>query len=462
MHLADFWKETLSQIQQTTSESEFVLFFSNLNVIFEEDNNLTVESPSAFFRDKLRSTFGDKLEGILKDLTGHQVNIEFTVKAPAEKPVPQPEEKPAVKQASPSPKASTVSVEATKLRPHSMLNPDFTFENFVVGGNNDFAYNCAVAISKDPGTNYNPLLLYGGVGLGKTHLMQAIGNAIYQNNPKANILYIPTESFVNEFLDAINTKKTSGFKNKYRNADVLLLDDIHDLQRKRETQEELFNTFNALYQSKKQLVFTCDRPPQELRDFTDRLLSRLTLGINADLQIPTWETRMVILKKKAEVRQLKVSDDVLEIISRKITTNIRDLESALKQISAYAELTSRDLTVEVTQSLLKNIFAGPVQQSIPMDLVMKVVAEFFKMSVSDLKGKKRTQAITQPRQIAMYIIREMTEFSTTEVGIEFGGRDHTTVMHAVQKIVDKLKTEPNFDIVIQNIMRTIRERANAS
>ncbi len=461
MHMAEFWKETLSQIQQTTSESEFVLFFSNLNVTFDENNNLTVETPSAFFRDKLKSSFGSKIEEILKDLTGHQVNIEFTVKTTPEKGTSKSNEKPSEKVVEKAP-VKVLSNEADKVRHHINLNPDFTFDNFVVGVNNDFAYNCAIAISNNPGTNYNPLLLYGGVGLGKTHLMQAIGNAIHQNNPKANIVYKPSETFVVEFLEALKTNKTSAFKNKYRNADILLLDDIHDFKGKRETQEELFNTFNALYQSKKQMVFTCDRPPQELKDFADRLLTRLTQGINADLQFPTWETRMVILKKKLENRNVTVSDEILELISRKITTNIRDLEQGLKNIIAYTELTNRELTVEVTQSLLKNTFSGPLQQGIPMDLVMKVVAEFYKMSVSDLKGKKRTQAITQPRQIAMYVIREMTEFSTTEVGIEFGGRDHTTVMHAVQKIIDKLKTEPNFDIVIQNIMRTVRERANAS
>ena len=221
--------------------------------------------------------------------------------------------------------------------------------------NNDFAYNCAIAISNNPGTNYNPLLLYGGVGLGKTHLIQAIGNAIHQNNPKANIVYKPSETFVNEFLEALKTNKTSAFKNKYRNADILLLDDIHDFKGKRETQEELFNTFNALYQSKKQMVFTCDRPPQELKDFADRLLTRLTQGINADLQFPTWETRMVILKKKLENRNVTVSDEILELISRKITTNIRDLEQGLKNIIAYKELTNRELTVEVAQSLLNRL-----------------------------------------------------------------------------------------------------------
>ena len=248
-----------------------------------------------------------------------------------------------------------LSNEADKVRHHNTLNPDFTFDNFVVGVNNDFAYNCAIAISNNPGTNYNPLLLYGGVGLGKTHLIQAIGNAIHQNNPKANIVYKPSETFVNEFLEALKTNKTSAFKNKYRNADILLLDDIHDFKGKRETQEELFNTFNALYQSKKQMVFTCDRPPQELKDFADRLLTRLTQGINADLQFPTWETRMVILKKKLENRNVTVSDEILELISRKITTNIRDLEQGLKNIIAYTELTNRELTVEVAQSLLNRL-----------------------------------------------------------------------------------------------------------
>ncbi|NNM67331.1 MAG: chromosomal replication initiator protein DnaA [Spirochaetales bacterium] len=462
MHLTEFWNETLSLIKSSTDASEFQLYFSELTVDYGTENNLTVYVPSTFFRDRLKVKFEAQIKSTLKELTGHDIDINFKVRPKETRTETKKENEPLTEKEVQKPAQNSSDIKATPKKNHVLLNPDYTFSNFIVGGNNEFAYNCALAISKDPGLNYNPLMLYGGVGLGKTHLMQAIGNAIYVNNPKANIIYIPSESFMMEFFASIQNKTQSQFKNKYRNVDALLLDDIHDLENKKETQEELFNTFNALYQARKQLVFTCDRPPQELKDFAGRLLSRLTLGVNADLQIPSWETRFVILKKKAEQKNIKIPDDVLEIIARKITTNVRDLQAAMNQVTAYAEIINSEVTLEIAQNLLKNIFAGPVQQSIPIDLVQKVVAEFYKLSVQDLKGKKRTQAITLPRQVAMYIIREMTEFSTTEVGTEFGGRDHTTVMHAVQKIADKLKTEPSFDAVIQNLQRIVRERASNS
>ena len=275
------------------------------------------------------------------------------------------------------------------------------------------------------------------------------------------VTYLPAESFVNEFLSSLQNKTQSAFKNKYRNVDVLLIDDIHDLQNKKDTQEELFNTFNALYEAKKQLVFTSDRPPQELKAFAERLLSRLTRGIIADLQLPTWETRLVILRTKMASRGMRLSDAVLELVAKNVSTNIRDLEAALNKIWAYGELLKREITIEVAQEQLKSVFAGPSQQNIAIDLVQRVVAEAYNLGVQDLKGKKRTQAITLPRQIAMYLIRELTEYSTTEVGMEFGGRDHTTVMHAVQKIEDKVRTEPSFEIKIQNLIRTVRDRAGA-
>jgi len=454
MNLQDFWNETLSQLKSDMDEGEFSFVFSSLQFESSVGNKITLSVPSAFFRDQLKGKYLGLLEERLLELTGQKIEFAFSLRKPETPkakatPVPEPEPE--------APKPT----KPTARKAHVQLNADYTLENYVVGKNNEFAYSCAVSISKDPGNTYNPFFLYGGVGLGKTHLIQALGNAIHKNNEKAVITYLPAESFVNEFLSSLQNKTQSAFKNKYRNVDVLLIDDIHDLQNKKDTQEELFNTFNALYEAKKQIVFTSDRPPQELKAFAERLLSRLTRGIIADLQMPTWETRLVILRTKMESKGMRLSDSVLELVAKNVNTNIRDLEAALNKIWAYGELLNREITLEVAQEQLKSVFAGPAQQNIAIDLVQRVCAEAHNLSVADLKGKKRTQAITLPRQIAMYLIREMTEYSTTEVGMEFGGRDHTTVMHAVQKIEDKMRTEPSFEIKIQNLIRTVRDRAGS-
>jgi len=453
MNLQDFWTETLSQLKNDMDEGEFSFVFSSLQFESSTGNKIVLSVPSAFFRDQLKGKYLKVLEAKLQDLTGQSIEFDFSLR----KPEPTPRAK------TPEPSAETpveaLRPKATPRKAHPQLNPDYTLENYVVGKNNEFAYSCAVSISKEPGNAYNPFFLYGGVGLGKTHLIQALGNAIHRNNEKSQVTYVPAESFVNEFLTAIRDRTTNAFKNKYRNVDVLLIDDIHDFQNKKETQEELFNTFNALYEAKKQIVFTSDRPPQELKAFAERLLSRLTRGIIADLQLPTWETRLVILRTKMESKGIRLSDAVVELVAKNVSTNIRDLEAALNKIWAYGELLNREITLEVAQEQLKSVFAGPAQQNIGIDLVQRVVAEAHNLSIQDLKGKKRTQAITLPRQIAMFLIRELTEYSTTEVGMEFGGRDHTTVMHAVQKIEDKIRTEPSFEIRVQNLIRTVRDRA---
>lgn len=456
MNLQDFWTETLSQLKSEMDEGEFNFVFSSLQWDSSSGNKIVLSVPSAFFRDQLKGKYLAVLEAKLHELTGQHIEFSFSLRKPEASPKPRTPEIPHEPSVEPPKPAKAVPRKA-----HTQLNPDYTLENYVVGKNNEFAYSCAVSISKDPGNSYNPFLIIGGVGLGKTHLIQALGNAIHRNNEKAVITYLPAESFVSEFMNALQSKSMSAFKNKYRNVDVLLIDDIHDFQNKKDTQEELFNTFNALYESKKQIVFTSDRPPNELKNFAERMLNRLTRGMVADLQMPTWETRLVILRTKMEAKGKSLPEEVLELVAKKVSTNIRDLEGALTKIWAYGDLLSREITLDVAQEQLKSFFAGPAQQNIPIDLVQRVVAEVHNLGVQDLKGKKRTQAITLPRQIAMFLIRELTEYSTTEVGMEFGGRDHTTVMHAVQKIEDKIRTEPSFEIKIQNLIRTVKDRAGS-
>jgi chromosomal replication initiator protein len=327
----------------------------------------------------------------------------------------------------------------------------------VIGENNSFAANAAFAIAKNPGTAYNPCLIYGGVGLGKTHLIQSIGNLAYQEFGGIKIVYVTAEQFTNEFIQAIKDKKNHIFKNKYRGVDILLIDDIHFLQNKTETQEELFHTFNALYDANKQMVFTCDRPVSELKQLTDRLRSRFERGLNVDLQPPNYETRYAILKKKIEKTSVSIPDDVIEVICRNITTNVRDLEAALTKLIAYSELVNKNITIEIAQKQLKDVFANPKSGAVTIETIQRVVADYFSLSYNDLRGKKRTKAIAFPRQIAMYITRELTEYSTTEVGDEFGGRDHTTVMHAFQRVENRMKTDPTIESTITNLIRMVKE-----
>jgi chromosomal replication initiator protein len=314
-----------------------------------------------------------------------------------------------------------------------------------------------MAISKNPGTAYNPCLIYGGVGLGKTHLIQSIGNSVHASNPDIKISYVTAETFTNEFIEAIHHNKNHQFKNKYRKVDILLIDDIHFLQDKTGTQEELFHTFNALYDSNKQMVFTCDRPVSELKQLTDRLRSRFERGLNVDLQAPAFETRFAILKQKVEEKKVPITDEVIELICRNVTTNVRDLEAALTRLIAYADLLNKKVTVDIARQQLKDVFSNPKMSNITMEMIQRVTAEYFNLSSNDLRGKKRTKAIAFPRQVAMFITRELTEFSTTEVGLEFGGRDHTTVMHACQRVESRMQTDPSMEPIIQRIIRQIKE-----
>ena len=300
------------------------------------------------------------------------------------------------------------------------------------------------------------MLIYGGVGLGKTHLMESIGNAIYKNNQN-NVIYVTAETFTNEFIQAINTNSANKFKNKYRNTDVLLLDDIHFLMGKRETQEELFNTFEALYNSNKQLVFTCDRPVTELKDMNERLVSRFGRGLSVDLQAPQYETRLAILQKKAENENIKIKQEVIELIAKNVCSNVRDLEAALTKIKAFSELMEEEITLEKTQHLLRDTFSAPKQGNINIEIIQKVIADKYGISVSDIKGKKRNKNRVIPRQFAMYIARELTEHSTTEIGAEFGNRDHTTVMHSCQKVEELLISDPTVHTTIEMLKRSIKD-----
>lgn len=472
---SDFWTETLNQIHQTISEQEWVMWFSSLSYNSGTENTMTIAVPSSFYKDQISQRYGGMISETLENITGRSLDILFEVVKKKQKPkepvkkVEQIRKEPEIYQkpveiqhkapVNPPPKRNTSppAFKNSSSFNHNQLNPDYTFDSFIIGDSNSFAANAAYAISKNPGTAYNPCLFYGGVGLGKTHLIQSIGHSVYNDNPDLKVVYVTAESFTNEFLDMLGRKKMHQFKNKYRGVDVLLIDDIHFLQSKEGTQEELFHTFNALYESKKQIVFTCDRPVSELKNLADRLRSRFERGLNVDLKPPDLETRQAILNKKMEKRNISISKDVIELICQNITTNVRDLESALLKLIAYSELVHKDITIDIAKEQLKDHFTESYQTNISVDLIQRIVADYFNIGTSDLKSKKRTKAVTLPRQIAMYILRELTEYSTTEIGYEFGGRDHTTVMHACQRIESRMKTDSTLEPTINNLIRTVKD-----
>ncbi|MDR0690223.1 MAG: chromosomal replication initiator protein DnaA [Spirochaetaceae bacterium] len=455
-----FWREILNQMRLELEEQEYSIWFNSLEYLKAGENTITISVPSSFYRDQVRLRYQNRIETILKELTGKELTVFFEV-IPRKRGEPGPaqtEETGKISPEWPEPGSNNRQTPKTpeKKARHPQLREDYTFDKYVIGENNSFAVNAAIAISRNPGTAYNPFLIYGGVGLGKTHLMQAIGNYIHESSD-TKIIYITAENFLNEFVQAISENKTNTFKNKFRYTDVLLIDDIHFFQDKPGVQEELFHTFNTLMDSKRQLAFTCDRPVSELKKISERLMSRFEQCLKVDLQPPKYETRCAILKSTLEGQGVLVPDEVIDLIGKNVSTNVRDLISALNKLIAYTKLMGQPITLENTQQQLRDVFASPRQANMSIDNIQRVVAEYFSLTPNDLKGKKRTQNIVFPRQLAMYIAHEITEYSTTELGQAFGGRDHTTVMHSCQKIEDQIRSDPTLDSTIEILKRMIKE-----
>jgi chromosomal replication initiator protein len=464
-----FWQEAINQLRQEfreqSKEQEFSLWFA-VEYIGSEQSKILVGVPSSFFRDQMKIRgYINLLQDKIHELSGQAIELEFVITPHQDKKnsastqitdtIPESKRKNSSVSVPESLSAEPIPRQ-TDTKKHPQLNTKYSFNSFVMGDNNSFAYNAASAIAKNPGHAYNPFLIYGGVGLGKTHLMQAIGNYVYDEK-KLKVIYITAEDFTNEFIQAINEKTTQKFKNKYRTADVLLIDDIHFLQNKDQTQEELFHTFNALYDSYKQIVFTCDRPVSELKNLTERLKSRFERGLNVDLQPPKYETRHAILEKKLELAGKKIDDAVIDLIAQNVSTNVRDLEACLTKLIAYTDLIHKEITVEIAQQQLRDTFSSPKSANINIEVIQRVVSDYFSISYSDLRGKKRTKNVMLPRQLAMYIARELTEYSTTELGMEFGGRDHTTVMHSCQKIEEQMRSDSTLYSTVQILIRSIKD-----
>jgi chromosomal replication initiator protein len=462
------WNITISQIKNDLGEQEYNLWF-DLTFLRSEKNEIIVLAPSSYIRDQIKTRFSSMIESKFQEISGEkitftiEINSKDTKNQAAADIKPQKPSQETNNFTNTQEPAKTPTFQPPKIEKkikHTQLKKEYSFNTYIIGGNNRFATNTAMAVSKNLGKAYNPLLIYGGVGLGKTHLMQAIGNYVHENS-ESKIIFVTAETFMNEFIESINDKKSaSTFRNKYRHIDLLMMDDIHSLKKEAQsTLEELFNTYEALHNTEKQMVFTCDRPVSELKNLTERLKSRFSSGLHVDLQPPDYETRCAIIKSKAKFRGILVPDDVIALVSKNITSNVRDIEAALKKLFAYNELEKRPITVEIAQKQLKDVFASPKQSNISIEVIQRVVAENFSLGINDLRGKKKTQNIVRPRHLAMFIARELTEYSTTEIGQAFGGRDHTTVISALDKIEKLLKSNPSEDAEIQCIMRTVKEQS---
>ena len=454
-----FWNEARDRIRDAITTQEYDTWLRNMEYSDSDSGVIKLAVPSTFHRDQVAQRFQPALERELSELSAQPVKLALVVanggsyRAVPVNGAPRPQRL--------APAEVAPAAEPAAHVPHSQLNPDYTFDRLVEGESNSLALNAAVAIAKNPGRAYNPCLVYGGVGLGKTHLLQAVGNAVHLSLPDLKVVYVTVETFTNEFIQSIKEKTGHRFKNRYRSADLLLIDDIQFLQGKVETQQELFHTFNALYDANKQMVFSSDRPVSELMALPDRLINRFERGLNVDLHPPSYETRSAIVKRKIEERGFLLDDNIIDLICRNIITNVRDLEKALTRLAAYSELMGRTITLEIAQRELQDFFSKPEHLSISIDSIQRAVSDYYSLTPADLKGKKRTQAIAFPRQVAMFLARSLTKFSTTEVGIEFGGRDHTTVMHACQRVVARMKTDATLETSLQKITNTIRERSVA-
>ncbi len=464
-----FFDEALNQIQAEMSannqQDQFTLWF-NMEYVEDTLSQITISVSSEFMWIQMNSrNYVKKLEDKINELTGQNITLTHIVKNKTSIPVTKPkieEEKPKepekVQKNENNSTSNKESEEKQKnSKKHPQLREDFTFENFVPGENSMYAYNASISAAKNPGKAFNPILIYGGVGLGKTHLMQSLGNYIYSNNEKMKIAYLSAENFTNEFTSSLKNQTIDLFKKKYRSLDVLLLDDIQFLEGKDGTQEELFHTFNSIYDRNGQIVFTSDRPIKEIKGFTERISSRFSRGLNVDLQPPNYENRLAIIQKKLELLHKEIPQEVVEYIAKNCQTNVRDIEACITKLIGFAELVGKDLTVEIAQSQLRDTINDPYSGTITIENIQKVVADHYNVSVSDLKSKKKDRKFVIPRQIAVYICCTLTEYSTTEIGNEFGGRDHTTIMHARDKVDSLLKTDSSMNSTVNLLIRAAKD-----
>jgi chromosomal replication initiator protein len=519
LDLGTLWSQSLEGVMPTVSSPVQRQWLAATQPVGFSDDTVILASPHSFAREWLDSRCGERIRTAISEAAGRDLTVVITVQ-PHPEPIdhlapgetsrsggapPQPREVPATEerpqatgtasaaepppegpaeaghessylppaerplQAPGRPAGPTVSLpeprpreSAEEVEPDTQLNPKYSFDDFVIGSSNRFAHAAAVAVSEAPAKSYNPLFIYGGAGLGKTHLLHAIGHYVRSLYPRLAVRYLTTEQFTNEFINAIRDDRITAFQRTYRQTDVLLIDDIQFLENKERTQEEFFHTFNALHNAEKQIVISSDRPPKQIAQLEDRLRSRFEWGLMTDVQPPDLETRIAILRKKAETDRLGVSPEVLELIASKVASNIRELEGALIRVSAFASLQQALPDSDMAEMVLKDLFPDDREQEVSVQLIMDEVADYFSLTVEDLCSPSRSRQLVTARQIAMYLTRELTELSLPRIGKAFGGRDHTTVMHAKSKIAGLMQERRSIYNQIQELTNRIKTRARSA
>ena len=438
LNLDELLNKAKELLKEETTEISYQTWFKSLEIDSMHENSIVLVADSIFQKELLESKFQDLVVNTFNFLTNKNCSITIILK----------EDK-----TSPDIVKNVKSKEISLGYSNSTLNSNYTFDTFVVGNNNSFAHAAALAVAEAPGSSYNPLFLYG-VGLGKTHLMHAIGNEILRSNKSSKVLYVTSERFTNEFIDAIKNNKMENFRNKYRTIDVLLIDDIQFIVGKERIQEEFFHTFNTLYESKKQIILSSDKPPRDIQLLEDRLKSRFEWGLIVDISLPDYETRFAILRKKAEAEHIIIDDEILSNIAMRIDTNVRELEGVLNKLIAYSSLTHSPITMESAEKHINEVVLKK-EKVISSDYIQEIVAKYFNIDKKELKNSKRSNDIAFPRQIAMYLCRDISAMSFPQIGNDFGKRDHTTVMHAYTKIEKEIKENPNTKLIVESVKKII-------
>jgi chromosomal replication initiator protein len=438
MDIVSLWDKTLQLIKGELSPPSFNAFFKQIVPLKVYMSELILLVPNDFTKGILEDRYLTLIESSVNQLSLKKYNVKFVL---SEKDVDGLDEE---------------NRFSTSKKSHPNLNPKYTFDTFVIGNSNRFAHAACVAVAESPAKAYNPLFLYGGVGLGKTHLMHAIGHHIMTQKKDPKVVYVSSEKFTNELINSIKDDRNEEFRNKYRNVDILLIDDIQFIAGKERTQEEFFHTFNSLHEANKQIIISSDRPPKEIPTLEDRLRSRFEMGLITDIQAPDFETRIAILRKKAQIENIDVSNEVTTYIAKNIKSNIRELEGALTRVIAYSSLTNRTISFELAIEALKDIITTSKNEEITVNRIKEKIASVFDLKMEDFNSKKRTRSISYPRQIAMYLSRELTDLSLPKIGYEFGGRDHTTVIHAHDKIIKDIQANEETKIKIDKIISDLK------
>jgi chromosomal replication initiator protein len=438
--LPKVWSAALGVLQLGLTKANFETWFKDTTVVSEEDDVFCIGVPNAFAREWLENKYRPQVREALQHIVGRTVDVRFVTTASTPRAASI---RPAVAPAGPA-AAPATAPDRRESPLAAVMNPRYTFSTFVVGSNNRLAHAAALSVAERPGHSYNPLFIYGGSGLGKTHLMHAIGNAVMSRHPRKRVAYATSEKFTNEFINSIRSQKQEEFRDRYRRIDVLLIDDIQFIAGKEGTQDEFFHTFNAIHEEGKQIVLSSDRPPKAIASLEERLRSRFEWGLIADISPPDLETRIAILRAKAEAQNVAVPPPVIDFLAQRIVSNIRELEGALTRVVAYATLNAVPVTTELAQQMLQNILQAPRRQTLSPEKIVEIVARYYQVPVEQLRGKARDKQIVLPRQVAMFLMREETEAPLLRIGAALGGRDHSTVLHGCDKIEREIEGSDDF------------------